>query len=157
MYLIVHFCSVNSIVPKWKQNFKNNSSCPHYLSNTALTTNVEVYAILSTFLFQFNRTDSKGIRYQCRDEQLYRPCSKSPYEIVHSQLKQKMFTFIDWLAYWRGRYGCSSHSTKVLHENKGNKHSSLMRHMRFDIWTKFEQLHLIYLTDTHGGDLFVNL
>ena len=41
--------------------------------------------------------------------------SKSTWEIVHSQLKQKKFTFIDWVAYWRGQYGCSSPSTKVLH------------------------------------------
>ena len=42
--------------------------------------------------------------------------SKSTWEIVHSQLKQKKFTFIDWVAYWRGQYGCSSPSTKVLHD-----------------------------------------
>ena len=33
---------------------------------------------------------------------------------VHSQLKQKIITFMDWVAYHRGLYGCSSPSTKVL-------------------------------------------
>ena len=28
-----------------------------------------------------------------------------------------MFTFMDWVAYRRGRYGCSSPSTKVLHDD----------------------------------------
>ena len=27
-----------------------------------------------------------------------------------------MFTLMDWIAYWQGRYGCSSPSTKVLHD-----------------------------------------
>ena len=27
----------------------------------------------------------------------------------------KTFTFMDWIAYWQGRYACSFHSTKVLH------------------------------------------
>ena len=26
-----------------------------------------------------------------------------------------MFTFMDWVAYWRGRYSCSSPATRVLH------------------------------------------
>ena len=26
-----------------------------------------------------------------------------------------MFTFMDWVAYWQGRYGSSSPSTEVLH------------------------------------------
>ena len=50
------------------------------------------------------------------DEQLYWPRGKSTSEIVHSHMKQMMFTFMDWVAYWQGRYGGWSPSTKVLHD-----------------------------------------
>ena len=50
------------------------------------------------------------------DEQLQQPQSKSTQEIVHSQLKHKLFTYMDWVAYWQGLYGFSSPSTKVLHD-----------------------------------------
>ena len=43
---------------------------------------------------------------------------------MHSQLKQKLFTFMDLVAYWRGRYGCSSPS-KVLHGLACQRHLNL--------------------------------
>ena len=38
---------------------------------------------------------------------------KSTYEIVHSQLQQKMINIMDWVAYQRDRFGHSSPSTAV--------------------------------------------
>ena len=35
-------------------------------------------------------------------------------KMMQTQLKQKFFTFKNWVAYWDGRYGCSLPSTKVL-------------------------------------------
>ena len=34
---------------------------------------------------------------------------------MHTELKQKTFYFMDWVAYWQGWYCCSSPSTNVLH------------------------------------------
>ena len=53
------------------------------------------------------------------DDQLYHPRSKSTYEMMHTQLKQMAFTFMDWVAHWRGRYACPSPSTKALQEKGG--------------------------------------
>ena len=35
--------------------------------------------------------------------------------MMHLQLKQTFFNFMDWEAYWWGWHGCSSPGTKVLH------------------------------------------
>ena len=37
-------------------------------------------------------------------------------EMMFLQLKPKIFIFMYWVAYWWGRNGCSSPSTKGLHE-----------------------------------------
>ena len=36
-----------------------------------------------------------------------------------------MFTFMDWVAYQQGQYGCSSPSNKVLHDQGNVKNSSV--------------------------------
>ena len=49
------------------------------------------------------------------DEQLYRPRGKSTKEISSPLTAEKMFTFMDSVAYRWGWYGCSPRSTKGLH------------------------------------------
>ena len=46
--------------------------------------------------------------------------------MMHLQLKQTFFNFMDWVVYWWGQYGCSSPSTKGFHEwadQNGHQHS----------------------------------
>ena len=59
---------------------------------------------------------------------------KPTQELVHKKLKQKTFTFMNWVAYRDGRPCYSTLSTKVLHalegERVGSVHKSLHRHRR---------------------------
>ena len=49
------------------------------------------------------------------DEQPYQPHGKSSLEMMHLQLMQTFFNFLDRVAFWWGQYDCSSPGTKTLH------------------------------------------
>ena len=85
-------------------------SCVRDTGSAVLTTRTSPYwgnGICSTWPW---------ITLEARDEQPYWPWGKSSFEIMFFQLKPKTFIFMDWVAYWWSRYGCSSPFNKGFHD-----------------------------------------